>query len=144
MRPRNKAKTQARYAARGGMTAVRVKELVRERDGDRCAHCGMVAVVHMMRWGRALEVHRIVPGSIYTVAGCVTLCKDCHEEMPTRQRGEPDAETEGITVRIPIKYKPLLQRMAKEQGVSITQVAMDALTAYYKKLGFGDTGTPAE
>lgn len=131
MRARDKAKTQSLYAARGGMTAVRVKELVRARDGDQCTRCGMVAVVHMMRWGRALEVHRVVPGSVYTVAGCVTLCKDCHEEMPARQPGEPDAETEGITVRLPIRYRPLLKRLAKERGIGISEFVSCALDRQY-------------
>lgn len=55
-----------------------VKARVRERDGHKCTRCGKTAAQQFAERGRGLEVHRIVPGSAYTLAGCVTRCRTCH------------------------------------------------------------------
>ncbi len=67
-----------------------IKALVRHRDGYRCMECGMTATDHVEKCGRNLEVHRIAPGSEYTLAGCVTLCKKCHGRKPKSPRGHGD------------------------------------------------------
>jgi hypothetical protein len=71
---------------------LQVKEAVRERDGDRCVRCGMTNAEHrklftVVRKGKggqgvSLHVHRLVPGSIYTAQGCISLCQDCHGKAP--------------------------------------------------------------
>ena len=72
------------------LSAVKVKRLVRKRDGYRCTECGMTTQEHLERYDRLLDVHRIVPGSPYTVEGCVALCRGCHGNKPKCQPGEND------------------------------------------------------
>jgi hypothetical protein len=67
------------------MNEATVKALVRHRDG-RCVECGMTNEEHVAKFGRQLDVHRIVPGSKYTLEGCVTLCRPCHGPQPRRSR----------------------------------------------------------
>jgi len=64
------------------MHEVTIKKKVRERDGHCCTECGMTAGEHRDKFGRNLHVHRITPGSEYTVDGCVTLCQECHKKTP--------------------------------------------------------------
>lgn len=55
-----------------------IKKWVRARDGYRCQGCGMTDADHFEKYRKSLHVHRVVPGSIYTKRGCVTLCYRCH------------------------------------------------------------------
>jgi hypothetical protein len=64
-----------------------VKRAVRERDGMKCVRCGMTNDQHRRKSRRQLEVHRITPGSRYTVAGCMTLCLECHRGEPKQTVG---------------------------------------------------------
>lgn len=57
---------------------LQIKHAVRERDGFTCAQCGLSNDEHVAQTRKQLEVHRIIPGSVYTVEGCVTLCRTCH------------------------------------------------------------------
>lgn len=72
------------------MTTTKIKAAVRARDGYRCTKCNMTAEEHRKRYGRTLDVHRIIPGSVYTVDGCVTRCKLCHSKEDQRLPGEVD------------------------------------------------------
>src|SRR5205085_7124713 len=60
-----------------------IKERVRRRDGNRCVVCQIDEQTHEMRYGRILDVHRIVPGSDYSTEWgvCVTLCEVCHDAL---------------------------------------------------------------
>ena len=70
------------------MTDIDIKAAVRDRDGYRCTKCGMTAAEHRERYrGRTLDVHRLSPGSEYTVEGCVTLCRKCHGPEPKQKSG---------------------------------------------------------
>lgn len=59
-----------------------VKADVRERDGYKCRDCGMTAEEHQNTYGRALNVHRLIPGIIYQAHSCITLCEECHRTKP--------------------------------------------------------------
>jgi hypothetical protein len=75
-----------------GKGAGQVKRAVRKRDGYCCTKCGMTNAEHLKRYGSQLEVHRLEPGSAYTVDGCVTLCKGCHGAEPKLAPGEKSDE----------------------------------------------------
>jgi hypothetical protein len=77
-------------AAEAGQSQVEIlsaKAAVRERDGYRCVECGMTNADHSDEFGSVLQVHRLVPGSLYHPDGCVTLCIPCHGPKPKRPRG---------------------------------------------------------
>lgn len=78
--------------ARGQSAGVvlRIKEQVRERDGYACTKCGLTQADHVARTGRRLDVHRTTPGSLYSLAGCVTICRKCHGSEPKRGPGDVD------------------------------------------------------
>lgn len=59
-----------------------IKATVRKRDGHVCTKCGLTNDEHRLKYGRVLDVHRISPGSAYSVDGCLTLCQDCHRREP--------------------------------------------------------------
>jgi 5-methylcytosine-specific restriction endonuclease McrA len=71
-------------------TDTEVKEAVRLRDGMCCKECGMTDAEHVRYYGRTLDVHRINPGSEYTVDGCVTLCRMCHRSKPKSKTSHRD------------------------------------------------------
>ncbi len=64
------------------MNVVELKDAIRARDGFRCQDCGMTNVEHLEKHGDSLHVHRLIPGSAYTMADCVTLCVTCHGQKP--------------------------------------------------------------
>lgn len=78
------------------MTVLEIKAMVRFRDGNRCAECGMTNEAHLIRYGRQLDVHRTTPGSEYTMAGCVTLCRPCHSR---RRSPKGTQDIEGFPLR---------------------------------------------
>ncbi len=70
-------------------TVAEIKAAVRNRDGC-CVECGMTNDQHREHYDRQLDVHRVVPGSVYSMAGCRTYCRGCHGPQPRRKRGQPD------------------------------------------------------
>jgi hypothetical protein len=88
-----------------------VKRLVRERDGYRCVHCGMTVEQHKKLCGRTLDVHRLIPGSVYTVEGCVTVCRGCHYKEP---KSPPGTYANGTgTLRLNPEWLKLGRKVAK-------------------------------
>lgn len=76
-----------------------VKTAVRARDGFACTKCGRSNVEHKATTGRQLEVHRVQPGTPYTVEQCVTLCHSCHTSEPKSPIGSADMACGEPTVR---------------------------------------------
>lgn len=70
------------------------KEAVRDRDSRQCQRCGMNRSEHVETYGKALEVHHIVPARQFDDAearnamdNLLTLCIPCHrkwEGIPLR------------------------------------------------------------
>lgn len=103
------------------MNVGKVKEAVRERDGMRCTKCGMTNASHLAHYGRALEVHRLVPGSLYTLEGCVTLCRSCHGPEPKRRRGTVDLnapeKADTVSIRLPKRLVLMARVVALETEI---------------------------
>lgn len=55
------------------MTEQEIKAAVRKRDGFLCVDCGITQGQHIEHFGRGLDVHRLSPGSEYSIDGCVAL-----------------------------------------------------------------------
>lgn len=117
---------------------VDVKAIVRHRDGYACTECGMTAEGNFRRYGRNLDVHRVTPGSLYTVDGCVTVCRSCHGDKPRRRPGEGDG---GFFVRIPATHGDGVRVLAQKARRSVTSIIQEALEIH---LTNNDLWPPAE
>jgi 5-methylcytosine-specific restriction endonuclease McrA len=104
---------------KGEPTVAQVKAAVRARDGFRCVKCGMTNHEHLEATEQQLEVHRVVPGSVYSLDGCVTLCKRCHGPEPRRRRGEAGIDRLGLNR----PTHDLIAATARAMGISSTELA---------------------
>lgn len=122
------------------MTELEIKKAVRERDAYRCTECGMTNFEHVLNTGKSLEVHRLDPGTEYTVEGCVTLCKSCHG---------PKAKSKPLTkfsakknaywfpVSVDSRLKRLVDEFAEKNDPQFTvrAVVESALKAFFRSKG---------
>jgi hypothetical protein len=108
-------------------TKVAIKTAVRVRDGMRCTQCGLSNAEHLDLTGKSLHVHRLQPGSPYTLEGCVTLCFSCHATAPKRKRGEPDVEVNGSLVRLNPIFDGPLAALCERNASNATQEVNRAL-----------------
>jgi len=95
-----------------------IKSAVRERDGFRCTKCKMTNNEHLSLYGRQLDVHRNVPGSLYSVEGCSTICKRCHGKQPQKKKGEIDLAWASVR-RQPVAPQTRRERLATLIGASL-------------------------
>lgn len=98
----------------------RIKRAVRERDGMRCTKCGMSHGQHLLAHGRAHDVHRTTPGSLYTLEGCVTLCRPCHVAQHPEKSLAPDQATGKRRVFLG-DWLPVMRALAAKAGRSVSQ-----------------------
>lgn len=114
-----------------------IKLKVRARDGYACTACGMTELAHLDLVGRTLEVHRVVPGSAYSLAGCVTLCRQCHANEPKSPVGR---HRPGFRVSVKLAVRPdikaALESCARESGVCVRIVVEAALRHFLREKGF--------
>jgi hypothetical protein len=99
---------------------VNVKAAVRQRDGHCCTRCGMTNAAHLLRYKKSLHVHRLEPGSVYTVAGCVTLCYACHGPEPRLPRSLPKP-------RVDAEVLHLARTVAAFRKVTLAEYLSEAL-----------------
>lgn len=92
------------------MNVIQIKAAVRQRDGFRCLQCGLTNAEHVARHGRQLEVHRVIPGSVYSAEPgvCRTLCRSCHGPQPKRKRGQRFEEEHVIMGRLSVPISKAL------------------------------------
>jgi hypothetical protein len=120
-----------------------IKAAVRARDG-RCTGCGLSNQEHVALCGRQLHVHRVQPGSPYSLEGCVCLCKNCHAKAPKRKRGKDDLDSRGDMVRMPFDYHKLLKVLSRRHSRSLTAELKLALDDYFQKYGLEPPPKPPE
>jgi len=105
-----------------------VKKLVRSRAGDRCERCGFDQADCVAKYGRGLHVHRLTPGSPYTLGGCVLVCPPCHNKAYGRKAPAPPR-----VVKAPAgNTKPTMFRLGDKAGRDL-----DALVGLFA----AETGT---
>jgi hypothetical protein len=108
-----------------------IKALARHRDGYRCTECGMTAHEHLRVYRRTLDVHRVVPGTRYTVKGCVTLCKKCHKEKPKSpyRRGQKEILAARLSREMVATIDVLAQETYRTRPAMLMALLEEALTA---------------
>lgn len=101
-----------------------IKAAIRERDGYACVRCGITADEYRKRpkKHKTLDVHRKIPGSPYSLDGCVTLCRSCH-----RLTHGCDIDGPTKTIKLEPDVYNRLMVIAKQQGISIHRLASDLL-----------------
>lgn len=118
---------------------LRIKANVRQRDGMRCTRCGITAEDHIDRTGRTLDVHRIEPGSVYSLEGCITLCRKCHGPEPRSKRqtgkGCLNHRMTKRYVSIPKRICDVLEAMGERNLLTLAQQVKEALVEYLKDHG---------
>jgi hypothetical protein len=76
------------------------------------------------RYGRTLDVHRLVPGSKYTLAGSVTLCRLCHARQPKCATNSDPHAGYLLPARVSKELYDVLRAYAREQRRSVSQVVV--------------------
>lgn len=107
-----------------------IKRTVRERDGRRCTKCRLSSGDHFALTGRQLDVHRITPGSAYSVEGCITLCRRCHGPMPKSRRGARVEGARPVSFYAGAGLLARLERVAFGLGLSVQSLARMALAEH--------------
>lgn len=116
------------------MSIQAIKDAVRERDGMACTRCGMTNEEHVGAQGRSLHVHRIEPGSAYTLEGCLTLCVRCHGAEPKSAPGT------GTGRRMIAADPALYERLAARAAANNRPISWElrvAIEAHLKAAGGG-------
>ena len=107
-----------------------VKSAVRARDGFCCTQCGMSNEEHKAHYGKSLHVHRLIPGSPYSVTpSCVTLCQVCHGPKPRRSSDVPDQGLpfERVCFQAPSGFKAEISEALRKRGLSLSAYIRQAV-----------------
>jgi len=110
---------------------IALKAEVRRRDGFACAECGVPNHEHIAAHGRQLDVHRVAPGSEYSLAPgvCVTLCRRCHSKKPRLPHGSLPKRP-GRLIALPEPLAAALEELAAEQFTTLTRQVVTACLEY--------------
>lgn len=115
------------------MTERAIKTAVRNRDGFKCSKCGISNGEHVSKTGRQLEVHRLTPGSAYSIEGCKTLCRWCHGPEPRLPKGMGPKLPNGRIRMIcgcTTQFTKAIAIRAARTGASKSDVIMEALQEF--------------
>jgi hypothetical protein len=74
----------------------------------------MTQEAHRAKFRNGLQVHRLTPGSAYSIDGCVTLCIPCHSSCPKRPYGSLNLPYR--TVLVDSEVIPLAKAAALLEG----------------------------
>lgn len=113
------------------MTDLEIKAAVRERDEYRCVDCRVSQRTNIKRFGTALDVHRLTPGSPYSMDGCVTVCRRCHKRRH-RKPGYLLSARLRPGIGLALKRYIAQRRPRTHKGAVVEMALEDLLT----KLGF--------
>jgi hypothetical protein len=121
------------------MTPAKVKTAVRARDG-KCVKCGITTEQHREEFGYNMDVHRVVPGSFYTIEGCVTLCRKCHGPEPRTPRGVVPEYRQACIVRLKPRMAEALDAYIASRDVKPhrSQILAAALEEFLRVRGYHD------
>jgi hypothetical protein len=106
------------------VSVTEIKTTVRLRDRFRCRECGMTNDEHVAKYGRTLDVHRLSPGSKYTVDGCVTLCRKCHAKHPKSDHATDGHSGHLLPARVPDCLWDALKKIANAERRSVAQMTL--------------------
>lgn len=122
---------KADRAAPHRRTASEVRTLVRHRDGYRCRLCGMTARDHFRKYNKKLDVHRLTPGSRYTLRGCITVCRSCHGPLPRSERSRSGSSPRCVAFDLDIWQAVQLMalRQCRSVGGQVRYIMIQALRA---------------
>jgi hypothetical protein len=114
-----------------------VKAAVRQRDGYCCTGCGMCNQEHLKQFGQSLHVHRLKPGSLYTVDGCQSLCSKCHGRAIKRAPGDPELTTvkPPVIIRLHEDLRKGLDALAARNASTVTSEIRIAIREYLEAEG---------
>lgn len=109
-----------------------VRAVVRHRDGYRCVDCGMTAMRHIEKYGKNLDVHRVIPGTPYAIKNCITVCRRCHGAKPKspRRSGGENGRVRLVLLVSPVRSRALHIRAIKD-GVSLSTLINDLIDKTY-------------
>jgi hypothetical protein len=120
-----------------------IKALVRHRDGYRCQDCGMTARRHFRRYKKTLDVHRLVPGSRYTLKGCITLCFRCHRTRHVLLRhGDTGHKPRRVVFHLPQTLLAIIDREAEANDRTRTSEIIRALRSHLRAAGRWPRSSP--
>lgn len=121
------------------MSQSAIKAAVRTRDGFRCVDCGMTNDESIALTEIQLDVHRLVPGSDYSVDGCVTLCRSCHGKKPRALEDLWGADPDEVGVLVLFWYTALpadrikylaMKNIADARGINLVDAFEEAVNRY--------------
>jgi hypothetical protein len=103
-----------------------IKAAVRNRDSHKCVDCGRERKADEAQF----QVHRKVPGSEYTMDGCVTLCPECHGPKPKRPAGSFVPKFPSYAFRCSDALRLAAGQRADEMNIPLGELIAKVLAEY--------------
>ncbi len=113
---------------------VLIKKAVRGRDGNRCVHCSLSGADYQRVTGKNLDVHRTVPGSPYTLEGCVTVCPRCHKRLPRSAPNGRDFQAVVISRETHRRLKMIAAELQHPVLAGVSAILEDLVAIEFSRL----------